>query len=168
MSLLPKLLLLAFGCILGMNAQGETFPHSFVVKEYQGAMTVVPVDKLHKITFGNNGVSLHLNDPSNTEKFKTVFDYGDVAVCFFSNQFAPTHIDCLDDESMTSIKVVVRGDDLYLIGLQSKSCVKIYSIGGLLHLSCRDFDPDQSINIGSLPDGMYILVVNYQVIKFIK
>lgn len=145
-------LMLTACCVAG----AETI---LTVEYLDGKTAQKELAKVSKIVFdGNENISLNLND-GNTNDLGNVSDVQKIV-------FADGQLSSVDQSKAVSVKIYPNPttESISVEGLENGQQVKIYSISGKL----AQVSNEPVINVASLENGEYIVVVGNNVAKMIK
>lgn len=145
-------LMLTACCVAG----AETI---LTVEYLDGKTAQKELAKVSKIVFdGNENVSLNLND-GNSKNLGNVSNMQKIV-------FAEGDLSSLTQSNAVSVKIYPNptSESIIVEGVEDGQQVKIYSISGKL----AQVSNESIINVGSLANGEYIVVVGQTVAKLIK
>lgn len=140
-------ILLAAGCLLsGVLAVNADVIQKLIVNGEEVEQTVAT------LSFDGDNVVLQFTD--NTQR---TIDMESVVISF--------DVDCIN--SIYSLKGYVS-DQLHISGLQPDSRIGIYDASGRQVMTVTTAQAETFFSTASLPQGVYVLRVGRQVVKFIK
>jgi hypothetical protein len=80
-----------------------------------------------------------------------------------------TNVDDLDTGSFVAVYPNPTQDVLFVEGLKSNDTVRVYDLNGtLISISESNKDGVVMLSVSNLPEGVYLLQVGVEIVKFIK
>ena len=166
-----KLLPIAIAGALTSTAalQAQNYPTSLVINTEQ-TEHVIPLNAISKITFSNGKMMLE-QDTSAPERgnYPGSLALNAILRCYFSAQKAPTAVQPIP--VIPSALVAYRtGNLLRIAGLEAHRSYRLslLAVDGSVLYSAPAFMAYEAIEIGHLPNGIYLVRIEDQSIKFIK
>ena len=154
--------LMLFLSLLGGIA--EIKAQSIVIRTSDGTESTDQLTSLHKFTFSNNQLVLSYNDGTSA-----LFDLSSVDKVFFEDVMTDVNTALLNDGTTLSLYPNPATDLLLFKNLpEDNAAVKIYRMDGKLMLNTQLTSDTPSLDVSTLPNGLYIVKMNDQTLKFIK
>ena len=147
----------AFMFAISVSAQDKV-----VVNKNSGDMQSYEMSDIRKITFGDNSIVVVAQDGSAT----ATISYDEIKKITFELADGIEQVVSTEQGKLTLLK---EGNTIRIKGFNSKEGrLAIYSANGTMVESSTFSGDNLSVGIDNLPDGLYILNVNGQSIKFTK
>ena len=152
----PPLLLLA---------EGE---QTLVVQSKDGTKNKQLLSEVQRITFNAGSVTVVSKDGQTTP-----FSLSEVQKILFSRETGISGIDEVTESAAANTNRILLypnpvQDVLYVEGIEENTMIRIFNIKGALFQSAIAKEKEVQLNVGALPQGMYILQAGNQAIRFIK
>ncbi|MBQ9178309.1 MAG: T9SS type A sorting domain-containing protein [Prevotella sp.] len=147
----------AFMFAISVSAQDKV-----VVNKNSGDMQSYEMSDIRKITFGDNSIVVVAQDGSAT----ATISYDEIKKITFELADGIEQVVSTEQGKLTLLK---EGNTIRIKGFNGKEGrLAIYSANGTMVESSTFSGDNLSVGIDNLPDGLYILNVNGQSIKFTK
>ncbi|MBO6296134.1 MAG: T9SS type A sorting domain-containing protein [Prevotella sp.] len=147
----------AFMFAISVSAQDKV-----VVNKNSGDMQSYEMSDIRKITFGDNSIVVVAQDGSAT----ATISYDEIKKITFELADGIEQVVSTEQGKLTLLK---EGNTIKIKGFNGKEGrLAIYSANGTMVESSTFSGDNLSVGIDNLPDGLYILNVNGQSIKFTK
>lgn len=135
-----------------------------IIKLSGGNNSSYSISEISKLTF--SGSSLVVNHVSGTE---TPYALSDISSILFNAESSSIESEAVKDTEQFSVYPNPATDVIYVnANINSSENVKIYNTAGSLALSTYISSANDPIQIETLPQGVYILKINNQALKFLK
>jgi hypothetical protein len=96
-------------------------------------------------------------------------DLYEVRKIVFQESSVMTNVDDLDTGSFVAVYPNPTQDVLFVEGLKSNDTVRVYDLNGtLISISESNKDGVVMLSVSNLPEGVYLLQVGVEIVKFIK
>jgi len=149
---------------LYLLAVGITEVHAqtnLTVKFKDGTQKISSINSVGKLTVSDQNLVIKLTDGTASTYLLTA-----IQKIIFDNS---TEVNNIANQKELLLYPNPATDFILLKNaVEGQSNITIYSMDGALLASTNIYDPNQQIDISSLPKGLYILKVNNQVLKFSK
>lgn len=137
---------------------------SLVVQPKTGSEAVIPLSGVQRITFSGNNMVVLKKDAT-----QSTYTTADVQKLLFGLRSVTTTEVAQITESSLSVYPNPTADVLFVKGISAGSTVVVYNLSGVAQtVSSTYLNDGLQLNVSPLPQGLYILQVNNQTIKFQK